>query len=95
MGKGGVGKTTVAAAVALELARRGHDVLLTTTDPAAHLTETLEADVERLAVSRIDPERAITDYRARVMASKGAGLDEGGRAVLAEDLKTRHPPATR
>ena len=88
MGKGGVGKTTVAAAVALELARRGHDVLLTTTDPAAHLTETLEADVERLAVSRIDPERAITDYRARVMASKGAGLDEAGRAILAEDLKS-------
>jgi arsenite-transporting ATPase len=48
----------------------------------------LEADVERLAVSRIDPERAITDYRARVMASKGAGLDEAGRAVLAEDLKS-------
>lgn len=45
MGKGGVGKTTVAAAVALELANRGHEVLLTTTDPAAHLNETLQADV--------------------------------------------------
>ena len=39
MGKGGVGKTTMAAAIAAELAGRGHDVLLTTTDPAAHLTE--------------------------------------------------------
>ncbi|HEY0949968.1 arsenical pump-driving ATPase [Nocardioides sp.] len=88
MGKGGVGKTTVAAAVALELAQRGHDVLLTTTDPAAHLTETLQAQLEHLNVSRIDPERAITDYRARVMASKGASLDDAGRAVLAEDLKS-------
>jgi len=39
MGKGGVGKTTIAVAVAVELAARGHEVLLTTTDPAAHLTE--------------------------------------------------------
>ena len=88
MGKGGVGKTTVAAAVAVELASRGHEVLLTTTDPAAHLTETLAADVAHLTVSRIDPGRAITEYRARVLASKGASLDDAGRAVLAEDLKS-------
>jgi len=88
MGKGGVGKTTVAAAVALELAQRGHDVVLSTTDPAAHLNQTLQANVEHLTVSRIDPKQAITDYRARVMASKGAGLDDAGRAVLAEDLKS-------
>jgi len=88
MGKGGVGKTTIAAAVAFELSRRGHEVLLTTTDPAAHLAETLGADVPHLTVSRIDPERAITEYRSRVMASKGAKLDDAGRAVLAEDLKS-------
>jgi arsenite/tail-anchored protein-transporting ATPase len=88
MGKGGVGKTTVAAAVALELAHRGHEVLLTTTDPAAHLTETLDAEVEHLTVSRIDPELAITEYRERVMAGKGETLDDAGRAVLAEDLKS-------
>ena len=88
MGKGGVGKTTVAAAVALELAHRGHEVLLTTTDPAAHLTETLGAEVEHLTVSRIDPELAIAEYRERVMAGKGATLDDAGRAVLAEDLKS-------
>ena len=88
MGKGGVGKTTVAAAIALELAHRGHEVLLTTTDPAAHLTETLDAEVEHLTVSRIDPELAITEYRERVMAGKGADLDDAGRAVLAEDLKS-------
>lgn len=88
MGKGGVGKTTVAAAVALELATRGHEVLLTTTDPAAHLSETLQAEVERLTVERIDPDQAIAEYRARVMASKGKALDDAGRAVLAEDLQS-------
>ena len=88
MGKGGVGKTTVAAALALELATRGHQVLLTTTDPAAHLTETLQADGEHLTVERIDPEQAITEYRDRVMAGKGKALDDAGRAALAEDLRS-------
>ncbi|WP_251450910.1 arsenical pump-driving ATPase [Microbacterium sp. Marseille-Q6648] len=86
MGKGGVGKTTIAAAVALALAARGHDVLLTTTDPAAHLTETLGGAVDRLTVARIDPDTALEQYRARVMAAKGKDLDEEGRAALAEDL---------
>ena len=88
MGKGGVGKTTVAAAIALELATRGHEVLLTTTDPAAHLSETLQAEVQHLTVERIDPGQAVTEYRARAMAGKGKALDDAGRAVLAEDLKS-------
>ncbi|WTL36504.1 arsenical pump-driving ATPase [Nocardia sp. NBC_01503] len=86
MGKGGVGKTTVAAAVAVALARRGHDVHLSTTDPAANLAETLEGSIEHLRLSRIDPTQAVQDYRARVMATKGAALDDAGRAALAEDL---------
>jgi arsenite-transporting ATPase len=86
MGKGGVGKTTVAAAIAVALAHRGHEVHLTTTDPAAHLSETLAGEVEHLTVSRIDPEQAIAAYRERVLASKGRNLDETGRAQLAEDL---------
>ncbi|HET7800594.1 MAG TPA: arsenical pump-driving ATPase [Humibacillus xanthopallidus] len=88
MGKGGVGKTTVAAAVALDLAGRGHEVLLTTTDPAAHLSQTLQAEAPHLTVERIDPEQAITDYRTRVMAGNGKSLDDEGRAALAEDLKS-------
>lgn len=88
MGKGGVGKTTVAAAIAVALAARGHDVHLSTTDPAAHLTETLQGDVPHLSVSRIDPDEATRAYRDRVLASKGAGLDEAGRAGLAEDLRS-------
>lgn len=88
MGKGGVGKTTVAAAVAVALAERGHDVHLSTTDPAAHLSETLCGIVEKLNVSRIDPVAACEAYRERVMATKGASLDEQGRANLAEDLRS-------
>ncbi|WP_269319969.1 MULTISPECIES: arsenical pump-driving ATPase [unclassified Microbacterium] len=86
MGKGGVGKTTIAAAIAVALADRGHDVLLTTTDPAAHLAETLQQAVDGLTVERIDPVVAIREYRARVLATRGRGLDDAGRAALAEDL---------
>ena len=88
MGKGGVGKTTIAAAVAVELAARGHEVLLTTTDPAAHLTETLAGDVPHLTVSRIDPEVETQAYRDHILATKGASLDAQGRAMLEEDLRS-------
>jgi arsenite-transporting ATPase len=88
MGKGGVGKTTLAAAVAVELARRGLPVHLTTSDPAAHLAETLEGSLDNLSVSRIDPHSATESYRQHVMATKGATLDEQGKALLAEDLRS-------
>ncbi len=86
MGKGGVGKTTVAAAVAVALSRRGHRVHLTTTDPAAHVDATIGEPVEGLLVSRIDPVVETAAYTAEVMATAGADLDDGARAVLAEDL---------
>ncbi len=88
MGKGGVGKTTMAAAVAVELAARGHEVLLTTTDPAAHITETLAGDVAGLTVSRIDPVEVTAQYHQHVMATKGKNLDAQGRAMLEEDLRS-------
>ena len=88
MGKGGVGKTTMAAAVATELASRGHEVLLTTTDPAAHLTETLGQDFPRLTVSRIDPNEETERYRDNVMKTKGKDLDAEGLAILEEDLRS-------
>jgi arsenite/tail-anchored protein-transporting ATPase len=88
MGKGGVGKTTVAAAVAVELARRGHQVHLTTTDPAAHVHNTVRNGLPGLTVSRIDPEAETEAYRAEVMATAGADLDAQGRALLEEDLRS-------
>jgi arsenite-transporting ATPase len=88
MGKGGVGKTTIAAAIAVALAHRGHEVHLTTTDPAAHLTDTLNGSVPGLQVSRIDPAEATRSYRDHVMATKGKNLDDAGRATLAEDLRS-------
>jgi arsenite-transporting ATPase len=88
LGKGGVGKTTVAAAIAVELASRGHKVHLTTTDPAAHLAMTVEADLPSLTVSRIDPHDERDRYRRHVMETKGAALDDAGRALLEEDLRS-------
>jgi arsenite-transporting ATPase len=88
MGKGGVGKTTLAAAIAVELARRGLAVHLTTSDPAAHLAETLSGQMAHLTVSRIDPQAETQRYRTQVMASKGKGLDAQGRALLEEDLRS-------
>ncbi len=88
MGKGGVGKTTLAAAVAVELALRGLPVHLTTSDPAAHLSETLNSALENLTVSRIDPQAETERYRASILASKGAQLDAQGRALLEEDLRS-------
>jgi arsenite-transporting ATPase len=88
MGKGGVGKTTLAAAVAVQLATRGYPVHLSTSDPAAHLMETLHGTLAHLSVSRIDPHEVTETYRAHVLASKGAKLDAAGRAVLQEDLRS-------
>ncbi|MCR6632979.1 MAG: arsenical pump-driving ATPase, partial [Magnetospirillum sp.] len=88
MGKGGVGKTSVAAAVAAALARRGHKVLLSTTDPAAHVAGAVEDAIPSLTVTRIDPEAEVARYRDEVLAKAGAGLDAAGRAMLEEDLRS-------
>lgn len=88
MGKGGVGKTTIAAAIAVELAQRGLPVHLTTSDPAAHLSETLSGTLDNLTVSQIDPRAETERYRQHVLDTKGAQLDAQGRALLEEDLRS-------
>ncbi|TVO58596.1 arsenical pump-driving ATPase [Denitromonas halophila] len=88
MGKGGVGKTTLAAALALELAQRGLPVHLSTSDPAAHLADTLAGSLPGLTVSRIDPVAETARYREQVLATRGAALDAQGRALLEEDLRS-------
>jgi arsenite-transporting ATPase len=87
MGKGGVGKTTLAAAIAAELAGRGHPVHLSTTDPAAHVLPTV-GDAAGFEVSRIDPRREAQAYVDQVLSTAGRGLDARGRAVLEEDLRS-------
>ncbi|MCE9572146.1 MAG: arsenical pump-driving ATPase [Deltaproteobacteria bacterium] len=88
MGKGGVGKTSVAVAIAVELARRGHAVHLTTTDPAAHVAAALGDAVAGIRVSRIDPVAETQAYAAEVMRTAGADLDAAGKALLDEDLRS-------
>jgi arsenite-transporting ATPase len=88
MGKGGVGKTTVAAAIAVELVARGHRVHLTTTDPAAHVVQAVGESVPNLSVSRIDPAAETAAYAQESVAAAGAGLDEEGRKLLEEDLRS-------
>jgi arsenite-transporting ATPase len=87
MGKGGVGKTTVAAAIATELAGRGLPVHLSTTDPAAHVAAAAGA-AAGMQVSRIDPQVETRAYVEQVIASAGQGLDANGRALLEEDLRS-------
>src|ERR1017187_1296961 len=87
MGKGGVGKTTVAAAIATELARRGFKVHLSTTDPAAHVAAAA-GQIEGLHVSRIDPQAETPAYVEQVMTTAGKNLDASGRALLEEDLRS-------
>jgi arsenite/tail-anchored protein-transporting ATPase len=88
MGKGGVGKTTVAAAIAMELASRGFRVHLTTTDPAAHVAAAVGVGMDGLTVSRIDPETVTRSYTEEVLATAGSGLDAQGLALLEEDLRS-------
>ncbi|HJV21934.1 MAG TPA: arsenical pump-driving ATPase [Holophagaceae bacterium] len=88
MGKGGVGKTTLAARLALRLAGAGFPVTLTTTDPAAHVEEAALVRPPTLRVTRIDPERVTDQYRAEVLAAAAPDLDAQGRALLEEDLRS-------
>ena len=87
MGKGGVGKTTIAAAIATELAGRGFQVHLSTTDPAAHVAAAA-GQIEGLQVSRIDPHEETRAYVEQVMATSGKDLDASSRALLEEDLRS-------
>jgi arsenite-transporting ATPase len=88
MGKGGVGKTTLAVTLARALARMGHRVHLSTTDPAAHVADAVGSDIpEGLTVGRIDPAVETGRYRDEVLAA-AEPLDEEQRQLLQEDLRS-------
>jgi arsenite-transporting ATPase len=88
MGKGGVGKTTTAAAIAVELASRGHEVLLSTTDPAAHVAAAIGDGMPNLRLSRIDPAAEIATYTTDVLDASAGTLDARGLELLEEDLRS-------
>lgn len=90
MGKGGVGKTTMASAIAVGLVEKGKKVHLTTTDPAAHLELIFKngASSELLSISKIDPKQEVEAYKQEVLSTVGKELDEGGLAYLEEDLNS-------
>lgn len=88
MGKGGVGKTTVAAAVALGLARRGNKVHLTTTDPAAHLKFVLD-EASGVSMSHIDENEELKKYQSEVLSkARESGMSESDIAYVEEDLRS-------
>ena len=91
MGKGGVGKTLAASAIAVLLAKKGHEVLLTTTDPAAHIQDFIDQLGElpsTLTIERIDPKVETQVYMDKILEQKGKGLDEEGKKLILEDLKS-------
>ncbi|HDX9623157.1 TPA: arsenical pump-driving ATPase [Bacillus anthracis] len=88
MGKGGVGKTTVASAIAVGLAEKGHRVHLTTTDPAAHINYVMHGEQGNITISRIDPKLEVENYRKEVIEQAKDTVDEEGLAYLEEDLRS-------
>lgn len=91
MGKGGVGKTIAASVIAVLLANKGFDVLLTTTDPAAHIQDFIEqlgSLPANLTVERIDPKVETQRYFDKIMDHKGQGQSEEAKKLILEDLKS-------
>lgn len=88
MGKGGVGKTTIAASIALKLAARGQKVHLATTDPAAHLNFVLDEN-QNITMSHIDEAAELAKYQDEVLTkARNSGLSDSDIAYIEEDLRS-------
>ncbi|AJQ26972.1 arsenical pump-driving ATPase [Pelosinus fermentans] len=87
MGKGGVGKTTLAAAIAIGLAEKGVKVHLTTTDPADHLKFVVE-EGHGIRLSKIDEKDELRNYTETVLAKARETMAEEDIAYVEEDLRS-------
>lgn len=87
MGKGGVGKTTIAATIAVALARKGVKVYLTSTDPADHLKYVVE-DTENIKLSKIDEKKELLRYQNEVLSKARETMSEDDIAYVEEDLRS-------
>jgi arsenite-transporting ATPase len=87
MGKGGVGKTSVASAIAFALASKGKKVHLTTTDPAAHL-KYVAKETGNITMSHIDEEAELKRYQEEVLSKARETMSEDDLAYIEEDLRS-------
>ncbi|GAA0079293.1 arsenical pump-driving ATPase [Clostridium sp. CTA-5] len=88
MGKGGVGKTTIAAAIALGLSKKGKKVHLTTTDPAGHLKFVLDESYG-ISLSNIDEKEELEKYKEEVLTkARENNMSEEDIAYVEEDLRS-------
>lgn len=88
MGKGGVGKTTIAATIALGLSKKGKKVHLTTTDPAGHLKFVLDESYG-ISLSNIDEKEELKKYQEEVLSKvRESNASEEDIAYIEEDLRS-------